>query len=367
MNSGAPIRDKRKSKIRLGIIGCGKSARTIHLPALKHVNSIEVIAAADTNGRTLETVAEKFSIPGRFTDYRELLNRPDVDAVAVLTPPDSHMEIGLAAMKAGKHVFMDKPLAVDLDHCGILTEEARHAKVTTMLGFNFRWHRLLRRARDFIRSGGLGQIKAIQSVYTHWHPGTTAQPWHGKREYGGGVLHNDGVHHFDLWRFLLEREVSEIFSISTPSEFFDDETSAVTAWMDDNIIANGVFSFGSTPESIIDVYGSAGRLTISCYCFDGFRFLSNQTYAGSMAARIGKIVNTIKDLPEIIPALIKGGDFVCAYQDLWNHFADCIITGRQPDCTLEDGKKAVEIARAAIESVIGGRKTTIRPSGNTSI
>ncbi|HEX2966396.1 MAG TPA: Gfo/Idh/MocA family oxidoreductase [Syntrophorhabdaceae bacterium] len=349
----------KQSKIRMGIIGCGKSAHSIHLPALRRVDSIEVIAAADTNRNALQTVADKFSIQGAFIDYRELLGLDEIEAVAVLTPPDSHMEIGLAAMKAGKHVFMDKPLAVDLDHCRMLTEEAGRTKVKTMLGFNFRWHRLLRRAREFITSGELGQIKAIQSIYTHWHPGASAQSWHGKRKYGGGVLHNDGVHHFDLWRFLLNREISEIFSISSPSEFFEDETSAVTAWMDDNIIASGVFSFGSSPESVIDIYGSLGRLTISCYCFDGFRFLSNQTYPGSLSARIGKTVRTIKDLPQTIPALLKGGDFVCAYQDLWNHFAGCIMTGRQPDCTFEDGQKAVEIARAAIESVLTGQKIKV--------
>ena len=354
--------NKEQPKIRMGIVGCGKSAETMHLPALRHVDSIKVIAAVDTNENRLRAVADRFSIPGRFTDYRELLEQKEIDAVAVLTPPGSHMEIGLAAMDAGKHVFMEKPLAVDVDHCAILAEKAETAKVKTMLGFNFRWHRLLRRAREFIRSGGLGHIKAIQSTYTHWHPGDTAQAWHGKRENGGGVLHNDGVHHFDLWRFLLEREVSEIFSISFPSEFFEDETSAVTALLDGDIVATGVFSFGSSPESTIEIYGSSGRLVVSCYCFDGFRFFPNQTYPGSFAARIGKAMNVIKDLPEIIPALLKGGDFMQAYRDQWNYFAECIATGRQPECTFEDGKKAVEIARAAIESVVTGNRIKIGPS-----
>ena len=356
--------NKDKRTIQLGIVGCGKGAGTMHLPALRHVDTIRVIGASDRNESCLQTVADRFSIPKRFIDYRELLAQKDIDAIAIFTPPDSHREIGLAAMESGKHLFIDKPLAVNVNDCEALVQKASQSPVIAMLGFNFRWHRLLRRSREFIRSGRLGEVKALQSTYTHWHPGETAQVWHGKREQGGGVLLNDGVHHFDLWRFLLGREVAEVFSVSSSSEFYEDETSAVTAWMDGNIIASGVFSFTSSPESVIEVYGSLGTLVVSCYCFDGFEFLSNQTYPGSVTVRIRKIVNTLKELPESVPAILRGGDFLYAYRNQWRHFADCVMTGKEPECTFEDGKKAVEIARAAVESVVSGEKVKVGSSEN---
>lgn len=352
---------KEKPKIRIGVIGCGKASETLHLPALNRLGAVQVIAAADSNENRLRTVTERFSIPKRFTDYRELLEQDDVDAVAVFTSPGSHMEIGLCALESRKHLFIDKPLAIDVDECETLVQKASGAPVRTMLGFNFRWHRLLRSARDIVRSGALGEIKGIQSTYTHWHPGETAQVWHQKRELGGGVLLNDGVHHFDLWRFLLEREVTEIFSISSASEFFEDETSAVTARLEGGTLASSLFSFGSSPESSVEICGSLGRLVVSCYRFDGLEFFSNQTYPGSIAGRMRKAMNTLKELPESIPAILKGGDFLYTYLSQWRHFADCIITGREPECTFEDGKKAVRIACASVESVKSGKKIRLGP------
>lgn len=349
------------AEVRLGIIGCGKGAELRHLPALMHTTAIRVVAAADTDLGRLQLLGDRFGIAQRHRDYRELLDRDDVSAVAILTPTKWHAEMGIASLAKGKHVLIDKPLALDGEECARLKEKASHSSGLVLVGFNFRWHRLLRRARAVVKSGALGEIKAIRSVYTHWHPGEEAQVWHARRAEGGGVIFNDGVHHFDMWRFLLEQEIAEIYAASRSSAYFEDETSTISARTADGILATGVFSFGSSPNSEIEIFGDAGRLAISFYRFDGLEFYPRTVCPGDGMDRIRKWVKTIRELPETLPRMRRGGDFTLTYDGMWQHFADCILSNRTPECTLEDGTRAVEIALAAIASIKAG--TPVRLSG----
>jgi predicted dehydrogenase len=342
-------------KIGLGVIGCGKGAEILHLPALSRLKDFRVLGVVDTDVDRLRHIGDKFGIEHRFTDYRLLLERDDVDAIAVLTPTALHADMGIAALSMGKHVFIDKPLALNLSECDQLIRQAIESGRKSMIGFNFRWHRLLRQAYVIIQSGALGKIKTLRSAYIHWHPGNSAQVWHLKREKGGGVLFNDAVHHFDLWRFLLGSEVAEVFSQSIPSEHYEDETGVMTAKMTNDVIVSAVFSYGSSPNSEIEVYGSAGRLHLSMYRFDGLGFFSHSTYPGDLTERLRRTVNLLKGLPKTLPVMLQGGDFNLTFRRQWQHFADCILRDQSPESTFVDGRCAVEIALAAIESASSGK------------
>ena len=351
---------KPHKKIRLGIVGCGKGSEQRHLPALQGVAGIRVVAAADINADNLKRVGDRFGIEHRFPDHQELLNHSEVEAVAVLTPTPSHAEIALAALEAGKHLFIDKPLATNLAECDQLIERAADSTAKVLVGFNFRWHRLIRRAREMIRKGAVGKIKAIRSVYTHWHPGDTAQAWHKKRELGGGVIFNDGVHHYDLWRFLVPGEVIQLYAQSVPSEHYEDETCTINARMANDALACGLHSYETSANSELEVFGESGRLYVSCYRFDGLEFFSHLTYPGSLSDRMRKLSHSLRELPRAIPVIRQGGYYNATFRAMWQHFADCICQGQSPGCTLEDGKRAVQIALAAIESASSGNVVHLR-------
>ena len=204
---------KHPGKIGLGIIGCGKSAEVYQMLGLAKVENIDIVGSSDTDEKRLSIFSERFRIPHRFVDYREMLTCSDVDAVAVITPTQFHADVASHAMAAGKHVFIDKPLALNAVECNNLITQAenKNTGIVAMVGFNLRWHRLVSKAMRIIQSGRLGEIKAVRSTYTHWHPGDTAQHWHRKREHGGGILFNEIVHHFDLWRLFLGSEIREIY------------------------------------------------------------------------------------------------------------------------------------------------------------
>ena len=225
--------EKRDDTLRLGIIGCGNAAERWHLPALRQLADVRLVAAADIDPARVRRVGEKFDIEQQFTDYRVMLDRADIQAIAIITPTQAHAEPAMAAIAAGKSVLIDKPLAMTPAECDRLIAAAASSPGKVMVGFNLRWHRLVQRAHAIIESGALGEIKAVTGVYSHWHPGEKAQVWHKRRETGGGILFNEGVHHFDLWRSLLGTEVADIYAVSRPSEHFEDETSTIVARMTD--------------------------------------------------------------------------------------------------------------------------------------
>ncbi len=346
---------KDHSPIRIGLVGCGRGTQVHHLPVLSRLPQFHVTALADTDGSRLRETAGRFSVEHSFTDYRLLLDRLDIDAVAVVTPPESHAEIGLAALRSGKHLFMEKPLALHLEECHRLIVEAARSKRAALVALNSRWHRLVRRAREVVRSGALGPLKAVRSVYTHCHPGETAQAWHRRRDLGGGVLLNDGVHHFDLWRYLLGSEVVTVKADSASSKHFDDDTCTVTAGLANGALACALFSFSTSPNSELEIFGEAGRLLISLYRFDGLEFYPASAYPGSVFTRLSGFGRTLKEL-----AASRGGsDFDATYTAMWRHFADCVRGAAVPECTFEDGKKSLQIALAAAESASSGRTVVL--------
>jgi predicted dehydrogenase len=334
------------------LIGCGQVAAEQHLPALMRMPEARVIAAADIEEGRLEHIAGRYAIPQRFTGYRALLHEASVDAVAILTPPESHGAIGQAALEAQKHVLIEKPLALQTKECDQLIETRKAAPGKVVVGFNLRWHRLVQEARRFITTGALGPIKAIRSAYTHNRQGDAAPPWKRTLRSGGGVTFHESIHHLDLWHFLLGSQVRQVMALHQSSEWFEDDTSVLSARLSNGILASLVSTYQTSPNSEIEVFGQSGRLVISFYRFDGLAFYPGSVYPGDVQDRLKKGLQTLRQLPAFLPVLRRGGDFADSFYRLWRHFLSCIRDDRDSECSLEDGKRAVQVALAAQESFL---------------
>ena len=348
--------------VRLGIIGCGRATLVLHVPALRNVPAVRVVAVADPDEGRRNEAAGRLGAGRRYSTADALLASGDIDAVGVITPTASHADLGVQVLESGRHLLVEKPLALDREACARLAAAQAAAARCALVGHNGRWHRLVRDARAFIRGGRLGPIKAVLSVYTHWHPDASSQPWHRRRADGGGVLFNDGVHHFDLWRYLLDAEIADVSARSRRSATYDDDTCVVEATMSNGVLASAVLSFTTAPASTIDVFGEAGRLSVSMYRFDGLRFLPNTAYEGSLAWRAGSLARSLAALPRAMAARGGGSEFERSYAAMWAHFAACATGRATPECTLGDGRAAVEVARAAIESAEVGRPVALGPA-----
>ena len=193
--------------LRVGIIGCGRVSETCHLPVLRDLGRrVQVVAVADVDEHRRRRVAGMFDIAQAFPDAETLLSDAgaSIDAIVVCSPAEFHADAVVGALRAGKHVLVEKPLALKLDDADRMTEQAKltpHLKA--MLGFNLRHHRLVKKARQMIAGGLIGETQLVRTLWTSGiRYRMKLPPWRNRRQTGGGVLSEIAGHHVDLLRYV---------------------------------------------------------------------------------------------------------------------------------------------------------------------
>lgn len=344
-------------RVRVGFVGCGRVTETRHLSALRGVRGVEASALADVDAARLSKVGDSYGVARRYEDWQRLVRDEQVDAVAVCVPPALHAQVALAALDAGKHVFIEKPLALTLEECDRLdAATARAEGLNVTVGFNMRHHRLVREARDTLARGELGRVKLVRTIFAS---GTRARPeypeWRRRRESGGGAIFELGTHHFDLVRFMTGQEAREVYASCDET----DETCVVTLKTDGGVHVVTALSEGTSEGHELEFYGERGWLRVSCYRADGIERLDAGQYAGSVRTRLNNIARTLRALPRVTAQARRGGDYVDSYAEEWRRFADAVRGRARVSATLEDGRRALEMALAAAESSRTGRASKI--------
>lgn len=343
--------------IGIGLIGYSGVSSRLHLPVLSRLPGVRVTAIAGTTQGPLTTVADRYAIPGRYLAYQDLLHDPAVDAVAVCVPPESHEAIGLAALEAQKHVLMEKPLALSLEQCDRLVRAAEGSPVTTTVGFHLRWHRLVQEARQWITAGRLGSVELLRTVFTSGiRRRDDLRAWRKRRETGGGVLIESGVHYYDLWRFLTASEVDEV-QVTSHSAGQDDTTAVVTARLRNGVLATAGFCQGTVDSLEIEVYGAAGRLQVFGYALDGIGFdPSGPKGVNKLWWRARSVPGRLRHAARAVPL---GGYYADAYRNQWSGFLEAIRSGTPAGASFADGREATRVALAATQSASTGRAVRI--------
>lgn len=345
--------------VRLAFVGCGRVTTELHLPALRGNEDIDVVAFCDVDDARAMAAAQL--VPGArvVADVAALVRDPAVDAVAVCTPPSEHATYASAVLAAGKHLFVEKPLALTRADCDAIVARAESSDAVAAVGFNLRQHRLLRAAHAIIARGALGRIDLVRSLFTTDIRLTRELPgWRNDRAVGGGVLFELATHHFDLWRWLLSSEVVEVSALSR-SDGSDDTSASVTAKLSSGALATAQMAERTTPVNQIDILGDRARMRVSLYDFDGLEVAPLTRAPGSLVARAHSVLRTLRALPAGVRAALSGGDYVQTYARQWRCFADSILRGQPSAATLDDGRAAVKIALAATDSVAEARPIQI--------
>lgn len=336
--------------VRLGIIGAGRVTAHHHLPALAATSQVKVVALADVDSARLVPLAAQYDIASQYTDFRALLDRPDVDAVAICTPPQFHAGMAVAALNAGKHVLIEKPLALSLADCDAIIAAASANRVKTTVGFNLRGHRLMRQAHALLDGGILGIVQAARVVYASgFRHREQAPAWRNDMQTGGGVILEVGSHGFDLLRYLLRTEFADIVALHQPREAASSVVT-VAARMANDVQVSALLADQTGDALEVDVYGSEGRLHVSGHRFDGLEFYPVSSYPGSLKVRLQRLADTARSLPTGLRVMRQGGDFAGSYQTEWSSFATSILQDRPLTPTLEDGRAALQAALAATSS-----------------
>ncbi len=346
-------------RLRLGVVGCGRAA-AIHARALRGHPAWRIAALADTDASALARLAAEVRPDRTSRDARELAGDASLDAIAVCVPASAHAGVALDAIAAGKHVLVEKPLALALDDAERIASVARSSGVRATTGFNLRFHEQSRRARDAIRRGDIGAVELIASRLSSFHADVPG--WRAARERGGGVLYELAVHHVDLWLWLTGVAIDEVFAY-TRSGDRDDGAACVSARFADGSLATAVLGDRTSRRHEVDVFGREGSVSTSYYRFDGFRADATARVAGDLGARGRAAIDAARALPRALADLRAGGAWAASYRGQWDRFAAAIRGEAAVEATLDDGVRALAVVLAAIESARTGRSVAVKRRG----
>jgi predicted dehydrogenase len=193
-----------ESKVRVGVIGTSWFADLFHLPQLSSHPDAVVAAICGRNRERAEEMAAKYGIPQVFTDYRDLIWHGEVDAVVVVTPDNLHYPMTMEALRAGKHVFCEKPLATNSQQAQEMYETAEQAGVVHMTVFTYRWAPEMQYMAELVAQGRIGKVYHGEFNFLG---GFALDPafngWRYDASQGGGALTDFGGHIADLARLLV--------------------------------------------------------------------------------------------------------------------------------------------------------------------
>lgn len=206
------------SCIRVGSVGIGGISRGVHLPGIEKSPDLKLVAVCDIDPEALRYAQEKYGIDDAhcFTDYHDLINCPEVDAVDISTPNYVHYEVALAAAEAGKPYAVEKPIVMTSEEADYLAEVTAKNNVKSMVCFSYRFKASARYAKDLIERGMIGDIYHVDmQYYQAWglpHFDTPLR-WRFEKKYtGSGALGDLGSHALDLVRFVTGKEYKRLVS-----------------------------------------------------------------------------------------------------------------------------------------------------------
>ena len=245
---------------RVGVVGCGVIAYWAHLRVLRRMRGATLAGAADPNPEARERAKRlaRVAVYGRAED---LIGCDDIDAVVICAPTHLHAELAVAAAAAGKHFYLEKPIATTIQDAQRVTEAAAVAGVTAAMGFNRRHHPLYQQARQILRGGHIGRVRAVQTAFCEPIPADTMPEWKQRRATGGGVLLDLGSHHIDLLRWFLGDEVAGI-AASIQSQLSEQDTARLELWMQSGVEVQSFFSFRAARADFLEFIGERGTLRI---------------------------------------------------------------------------------------------------------
>ena len=252
-------------KTRIGVIGLGTVAQLVHLPNFSKIKNAEVTSVAEIKSHRLMTVADKFNIPHRFKNYKDLLDNSDVEAVIITTPTSLHKEIAINCLEAKKDVLIEKPLARTFAEAKSIVDVAEKNNCKLMVGMNLRYRPDLLLIKTLINAGEIGEPFYLKCSWVRRQSST--ENWFMKREEaGGGVLLDLGINLLDVALWLLNNP--EVNSVSTQNYFQNsknlEDTSISFIRCDNSSVINleSSWSLADDKDSFdISVYGSKGSIS----------------------------------------------------------------------------------------------------------
>jgi len=324
-----------KQKINVGVIGTGRIGRLHAENLMYRIPEANLVAVSDILMEAAEKVAAELGVPAAYQDYQRILDDKSIDAVLICSSTDTHAQIIEDAAGAGKQIFCEKPIALDLDKIDHALAAVERAGVKLQIGFNRRFDPNFRRVREAVAAGQIGTPHVLRITSRDPQPPPIAYI-----QVSGGIFLDMTIHDFDMARYLIGSEVEAIYAAGgvmvdpAIGQAGDIDTTLITLHF-----ANGVL--GAIDNSRKAVYGYDQRVEV---------FGSGGMVACSNDLPDTAVVSDAQGVHGSLPLFFFVERYTESYVAEMKAFVECIVKDNAPPVTGLDGRIPVVMGYAAKKS-----------------
>jgi UDP-N-acetyl-2-amino-2-deoxyglucuronate dehydrogenase len=320
--------------INFAIVGCGHIAHK-HAETINFIQDAHLYAACDTNRITLEDFIEKTGAKG-YSDYAEMLDNPQVHVVNICTPSGLHEALAVQAANAGKHIIVEKPVALTLDSADRIQEACRRNGVKCAVVHPNRFRPALVELKRMVDQGSFGTISHINAT-VRWNRNQAyydQAQWRGTKALDGGVLMNQAIHNLDLLLWLMG-PVKRVQAVTaTRLRNIEAEDVAVALLEFENgvvgVVEAAATIYPKNYEESISIFGETGTAVIGGPTAS---WIKHWVFEASERSETEQLIRSIEADPHGIPG----------HQRIIRDMVRAIRDDREPIVTLEDGRNALKL------------------------
>lgn len=335
-------------KLNAAIIGCG-AIHQIHADAIQSSEHAQLYAVADIDEQKASKAGSQYHCK-YYTDYKVMLENENIDVVHICTPHYLHAPMAVDAVKAGKHVLVEKPVALNVQQALHMLEEVKKHDRFVAVSFQNRYNNTSVKVKEILDSGQLGKILGIKGIVT-WHrdvPYYTESGWRGRFETeGGGVLINQAIHTLDLM------------------QWFGGEVEAIKGHVDTRVLDQVIEVEDTADATLYFKDGAVGVFyATNCHTTNSPVEIEIHCEKGTLRIVDGELLMLQDGRKECIASDHHNG----AYKDYWgtshkkliDHFYQCILEQDEEDyITAEQGIEALKLLKGIYDSSSKGEKMKI--------
>jgi len=333
---------------RFGIIGCGRIAPR-HADTLADIPNAELVQVCDVIESRARTFAEKYGA-AYCLNYHELLANPEIDIVNICTPSGMHAEMTIAALKAGKHVIVEKPMAMNPADADRMIAAAQEADRKLCIVLQNRYNPPMQDFYHAVRDGKIGRV-LLGSVTVRWYRPQEYynDGWHGTRSMDGGALMNQSIHHIDALQWLVGVPVKSVFAYTaTLAHQMEAEDAGVVVVKFENgalaTIEGSTVTYPQNLEASVALFGEKGSLKV------GGTALNRKVFW-----KIAGEIEHEKELltrEEVDPPSVYGASHRHVIEDM----LQAVEENREPQTNGAEGRKSLVLVNAMYESALSSRE-----------
>jgi len=334
-----------RKTLRMGLVGVGAAAQVSHIPVLKRMEDVELVALCDRDGEKAARVAAKFQVPRSTNRLDDLLADDEIDAIDICTPNFLHAPMATAALEAGKHVLCERPLARSAEEARAMVKAARKADRILMCSVAHRFRPDAQLLRRFVDKGDLGQIFLAKAGWLRLRTQWDSDEWRAqKRESGGGVVLDLGFHMLDLALWVLGSPAVESVTASVHRLKKGEVEDSATAFfrLEGGATLSLELTWGLLMEkdfNYLNLFGSGGAALLNPF----------RVHKGMH----GTLVN-------VTPALDTArNQYKQSIEAQIDHFADALRKGNKPMGEAEEILPVMELMDAIYRSADQGKEVKL--------